>query len=138
MGLALKDTQMKATKTLPAAASTTVYSTGIDLGHGAFGDVIAPFELKLTAPAVTTTMAPDTKTITYSIVSAATSDLSSSPTVLIASCIVQTGAGGAGAATSSFTCRLPVDVQRYVGVRIVSGADITDSSAVSATVELLF
>jgi hypothetical protein len=134
MGFALNDTQVKGTRALPSAASTTVDGAAIDLGHGSFGDFLAAMELKLTAPALTTTMAPDTRTMTYSIIHSDNADLSS-PTVLYTSVIVQTGAGGVGAATTSFTCRLPVDVKRYVGVRIVSGASIADSSAVSATLE---
>lgn len=137
MGLALKDTQVKGTRALPNAASTTVDGAAIDLGHGTFGDFVAQTEFKLTAPAVTTTMVPDTRTQTYSIIHSDNSDLSS-PTVLYASIITQTGAGGAGAATANVTFRVPVDVKRYLGVRIVSGASTTDSSAVSATLEGLF
>ena len=35
MGLALKDTQVKGTRALPNAASTTVDGAAIDLAHGA-------------------------------------------------------------------------------------------------------
>lgn len=137
MGYALKDVQVKNTRALPAAASSTVDGAAIDLGHGANGDFVAPAEFKLTAPAVNTTMAPDTRTFTYSIIHSDNADLSS-PSVLIASIIVQTGAGGAGAATANATFRPPVDVKRYLGVRIVSGASTADASAVSATLEGLF
>lgn len=137
MGYALKDGQVKVTDALPSAASTTIYSDAIDLGHGSLGDFVANAEFKLTVPAVNTTMAPDTRTFTYSIVTAATSDLSSSPTVVHASILTQTGAGGAGAATANVTIRLPVDCQRYVGVKTVSGASTTDASAVSLTFEAL-
>ena len=74
------------------------------------------------------------KPIAYSISQSDNADLSS-PTVLYSSVIVQTGAGGAGAAAATYTCRLPVDVKRYVGVRIVSGASTADASSVSATLE---
>lgn len=136
MGLALKDAQLKNTRILPGAASTTVDGAAIDLGHGSFGDCIAPFEVKLSAPAVNTTMAPDTRTFTYSIISSASADLSG-PVVVYPSVIVQTGAASAGAAAATATVRLPVDVLRYVGVRVVSGASTTDATAVSATLELL-
>ena len=109
----------------------------IDLGQGSFGDFVAQSEFKVTAPAVTTTMVPDTRTMTYSVIHSDNSDLSS-PSVLISSIITQTGAGGAGAAAASATFRVPVDVKRYIGVRVVSGASTTDSSAVSATLEGLF
>ena len=136
MSLALKDTQLKSTRALPAAASATVDGAAIDLGHGSFGDFVAQTEFKLSAPAVDATMAPDTRTFTYSIIHSDSADLSS-PTVLYPSVIVQTGAGGVGAAAASHTCRLPVDVKRYVGARIVSGAATGDASSVSATLEAL-
>ena len=134
MSLALKDAQVKNTRALPAAASATVDGAALDLGHGSFGDFVAEVEFKLSAPALNATMAPDTRTFTYSIIHSDSSDLSS-PTVLYPSVIVQTGAGGVGAAAASFTCRLPVDVKRYVGARIVSGAATGDASSVSATLE---
>lgn len=133
----IKDAALKNTRALPAAASTTVDGAALDLGHGAKGDHLVDAELKISAPAVTTVMAPDTKTFTYSVIHSDNPDLST-PSVLIAGCIVQTGAGGAGAAAAEYTCRLPVDVKRYVGVRIVSGADTTTAAAVAATAELLF
>lgn len=138
MGMAflMKDAELNETRALPAAASSTVDGGAIDLGHGSRGDFLADAELKISAPAVTTTMAPDTRTFTYSVIHSDNSDLSS-PTVLYSAVITQTGAGGVGAAATSATVRLPVDVKRYVGVRIVSGASTTDASAVSATVELL-
>jgi hypothetical protein len=136
MSYALQDEQVKNTRALPAAASTTVDGAALDLGHGSFGDFVAQVEFKLSAPAVNATMAPDTRTFTYSIIHSDNADLSS-PTVLYASVIVQTGAGGVGAAAASHTCRLPVDVKRYVGARVVSGASTGDASSVAATLEAL-
>lgn len=136
MGFAMKDASLKGTRALNASASSTVDGAAIDLAHGSFGDFLADAELKLSAPALNATMAPDTRTFTYSILHSANSDLSS-PTVLYSSVITQTGAGGVGAAATTATVRLPVDVQRYVGVRIVTGASTGDASSVSATLELL-
>jgi hypothetical protein len=136
MSYALKDAQVKNTRALPAAASATVDGAALDLGHGSFGDFVANAEFKLSAPAVNATMAPDTRTFTYSIIHSDNADLSST-TVLYPSVIVQTGAGGVGAAATSHTCRLPVDVKRYVGARIVSGASTGDASSVAATLEAL-
>jgi len=136
MSLALKDSQLKNTRALPAAASATVDGAALDLGHGSFGDFVAQTEFKLSAPAVNATMAPDTRTFTYSIIHSDNADLSS-PTVLYSSVIVQTGAGGAGAAAAAYICRLPVDVKRSVGVRVASGASTGDASSVSATLEAL-
>jgi len=134
MSFALKDVLLKVLRALPAAASSTVYSAAIDLGAG---DKLAAFEVKISAPAVNTTMVPDTKTMTYSIQhgdDAAFGDVAD----LFPGVLVQTGAGGAGAAAATFTTRMPVGVKRYLRLKIVSGANVTDSSAVSATFELLF
>lgn len=137
MANAVKDVAVKNTRVLPSAASTTVDGAALNLGHGSHGDFVANAEFKLSAPAVNTTMAPDTRTFTYSILHSDNADLSS-PTVLHASIIVQTGAASAGAAAADVTFRVPVDVKQYLGVRVVSGASTADASAVSATLECLF
>lgn len=136
MAFLVKDAQLKKTRALPASASATVDGAGIDLGHGGFGDFLADAELKISAPAVTTTMAPDTRTFTYSVIHSDSANLGT-PAIIHNSVIVQAGAGGAGAAAAEAIVRLPVDVKRYVGLRIVSGASTTDASAVAATLELL-
>jgi hypothetical protein len=136
MGLALKDNQVNNTRALPAAPSATVDGAALDLGHGCFGDFVAKAEFKLSVPALNTTMAPDTRTFTYSIIHSDNADLSS-PVVLYPGVIVQTGAGGVGAVAASFICTLPVDVKRHVGVRIVSGSLTGDASSVAATLEAL-
>jgi len=136
-GFLLKDALLKGTRALPAAASSTVDGAAIDLGHSTVGDFLADCEWLLSAPAVNATMAPDTRTFTYSIIHSDNSDLSS-PAIIHSGVIVQTGAGGVGAAATTARGRLPVDVKRYVGVRVVSGASTADASAVSATLELVF
>ncbi|HZZ28475.1 MAG TPA: hypothetical protein VFE46_10780 [Pirellulales bacterium] len=135
--LNLRDAQLKGTLALPSAASTTVNGGGVDTADGTHGALVARSEFLLTYPAVTTTMAPDGDTITYSVIESVNSDMSS-PTVKYPSVAVQTGAGGAGAAGGTFRFRTEVDCSRYIGVRIVSGSGITNSSAVSATLEMLF
>lgn len=137
MGLAIKDALVKGTRALPAAASSTVDGAAINLGLTSRGDFVAQMELKLTAPAVNATMAPDTRTFTYSIIHSDNSDLSSA-SVIHSAVITQTGASSAGAASTTATVRLPVDVKQYVGVRVVSGASTADASSVSATLEGMF
>lgn len=132
----LRDAELQKSRALPASAAATVDGAAIDLGHSTKGQLLANGEFLLAAPAVTTTMAPDTKTLTYSIITSANSDLSA-PTVLMPSVIVQTGTGGAGAASAEYRFRLPTDTKRYVGVRVVSGAGTADASAVAATLEML-
>src|SRR4051794_8714278 len=63
----MRDASIKVTKALPTAASGSVTSAGIDTGKGSFGDQVADVEYLLTAPALTTTMLPDTRTATYII-----------------------------------------------------------------------
>ena len=134
MSYALKDAQVKNTRALPAAAGATVDGAAIDLGHGSLGDFVANAEFKLSAPAVNTTMLPDTRTFTYSIIHSDNADLSA-PVVLYGSVLVQTGAGAAGAAAATHICRLPVDVKRHIGVRVVASAATGDASSVAATFE---
>jgi hypothetical protein len=134
MGFAVKDTALKVTKALPNGAAT-VYSDGIDLGHGTKGDFLAEVEVKISAPALTTGQQPDAKTLTYTIQH---DDAAAFGTVadLYPGVIVQLGAGGAGAAAATFTARLPVDVKRYVRVKAV-GSATGDASAASLTFEVL-
>jgi hypothetical protein len=135
MALAVKDAALKVTKALPNGAAT-VYSDGIDLGHGSKGDFLAEVEFKISAPALTTTQQPDAKTLTYTIQH---DDAVGFGTVadLYPGVIVQLGAGGAGAAAATFTARLPVDVKRYVRVKAVGSAS-GDASGSSLTFEVLF
>ena len=135
----VQDALLTKQNALPAAASTTVNGTAIDLGGAltARGARLEKCEALLSVPAVTTTMVPDTKTITYSIESAVDS-VFTSPITLAGSCIVQTGAGGAGAAAATFRLKLPSNCARYVRAKAVSGANVTDSSTLKMTFQLLF
>lgn len=132
----LKDAQVKLTLALPNGAATTT-STAIDTGKvTSQGTQPENVEWLLTAPALTTAQQPDAKTLTYSIITSDNSDLSS-PTTLISGCIVQTGAGGAGAAAAEYRFRLPSDAARYLGFKAV-GSATGNSSAASATLEAQF
>jgi hypothetical protein len=136
MSFAVKDAGLKVTRALNASASSTVKSTSIDLGLGSKGDFVQPCEFKVSAPAVNTTMAPDTRTFTYDVIHSDNSDLSSS-SVIYTAVITQTGASSAGAAAADATVRLPVDAKRYVGIQIRTSASTGDASSVSATFEAL-
>jgi hypothetical protein len=137
MGFRLKDALLKVTRALNATASNTVKSTPIDLKLGAKDDFLAKSEFKITAPAVNATMAPDTRTFTYDVIHS-DEDAFASSVVLYSSVLTQTGAGGVGAAAADVNVRLPVDVKRYVGFQIRSGASTGDASSVSATGEMVF
>jgi hypothetical protein len=136
----VQDSALNLTLALPSAASTTVITNpGIDTGETtALAVQPGDMELLLTAPAVTTTMVPDTKTMTYNIVHADNAAMTTNLNTLVAGAIVQTGAGGAGAALATYRCRLPSVCQRYVGLQIVSGANTTTAAAVSATLNPVF
>ncbi len=136
MGYALKDALVKVTRALPSSASSTVKSDSIDLGLSSRGDFVQPVEFKVSAPAVNATMAPDTRTFTYEVIHSDSADLSSS-SVVYEDCIVQVGASSAGAAAAEKVVRLPVDVKRYVGIQVTSGASTGNAAAVSATFEAL-
>lgn len=139
VGFLLGDAVLKATKTLPGAASTTVNSAGLDLEEGTRGDFLANAEILISAPALTTTILPDTRTMTYSLYHD-TDSAFGTETLVYGSTgqILQTGAGGAGAAAATFRGRLPTNVKRYIRLKITSGASTTDGSATSATLQLLF
>jgi hypothetical protein len=135
MGRTLKDAVLKKTIALPTGASS-VTSAGIDLEHGAKGDVVADFEVKVSAPALAVGELANTSTMKYDLISSDSSDMSG-PTTLVKECIVQTGAASAGAIAAEFVGRLSIDCQRYVAVKATNSA-AANASAKSATIELLF
>lgn len=114
------DRELQRTKALPNGAATTT-TDSIDLIGGANGQHLTDVEFELVVPAVTTAMVGDGTTIKYDVIASASSDMSS-PSVVYAALVTQTGAGGAGAAGSTTRFRLPSNVGRYVGVRAVKSA----------------
>jgi hypothetical protein len=126
----LQDATLNTALALPNGAATTT-SAAIDLQNGTHGDFVAPVQFTLTVPAVTTSMLPDAGTITYDIYTSPNSDLSGS-TKIISGLIVQTGAGGAGAAGASADFRVPTSVGRYLFYKAVKSGT-GNASTVSAT-----
>jgi hypothetical protein len=129
------DAQLKVTKALPNGAASTT-TDAINLVTSTNGDFIANAELLISAPALGATPLPDAKTMKYSVVHSVNSDLSS-PATLAADVLIQTGAGGVGAAAATARFRLPSDVRQYVGVK-ATGSASGDASGSSMTVQLLF
>ena len=119
---------------LPNAASTTVSGAAIDMGADTFKP--ANVELDLAIPALSTTIAPDTRTFTLSFQTSTTSDFSTVARTIGSK--ILTGAGGAGIAATSLRVRLPSNCERYVRCQVVSGASTTDASALNATVTVRF
>jgi hypothetical protein len=129
MGFKRRDKELTRSLALPDGAATT-NSTAIDLRETAVSDFVADCEVVISAPALATALLPDTQTITYSLRHSNNANLSGD-VELAALQIVQTGAGGAGAAAAERRFRLPTDVRRYVFLRAVkTGA--ADASAASA------
>jgi len=109
-----RDANLEETKALPADAgagnATSIDAFDLGSAHEAF---LAPCELELEAPALGTTPLPDGTEIHYDVEDSADD---SSYAVIAADVIVQTGAGGAGAAAATERFRLPSNVRRYVRV----------------------
>lgn len=136
-GPGVRDALLKLSRLLPASTAA-VTSTAIDTGAST-GDAFqgGDVEYLLTAPLVTTAQLPDAKLFTYSISCSANADLSS-PTVLITGAIVQTGAGGVGAAAATYRFRLPSNASRYIFFTVTPSASGTgDASGATATLEVL-
>jgi hypothetical protein len=136
---AVLDANYIVTQALPASASATVNSTALDLGDVVSGIPYATTEtinLQVLAPALSTTILPDTRTMTYVVADSA--DNSTFAAIGTLASQVQTGAGSAGAAAATYTFKLPPNTRRYVRVQISSGASTTNASATTATLQLVF
>lgn len=133
----LRDADLIKSIALPAAASTTVNTAALDLGDRTVRARQAADNLSicLKIPALSTTILPDTKTMTLSIVMSDSATFASGNETLRS--VVITGAGGAGAVAAEIRAALPEDHSRYIRGTIVSGALTTDASALTAELALL-
>lgn len=141
-GFGVQDANQSLTLALPNAASTTVNSTNsLDTMCSSIGDFLAKSEVLITAPALNTTVLPDTKTMTYALLASNNSNMAGA-VVVINSAIVQTGAGGVGAAAATERIRLPTNIGsaygRYIGLQAVSGANTTNAATLTAKLQQLF
>jgi hypothetical protein len=92
-------------------------------------------QITITAPALTTAELPDGQTMTYSIEGYKDSSFHD-PVPLLPAAVVQTGAGGAGAAGQSVTLSIPRKLLRWLRVSIVnSGAGNPSAKTVSLDIE---
>ena len=134
-GFNLPDIQVRIKLALPASTSA-VTSGAFDTGKTtALATGVEKYELLITAPTLTTAQLPDAKTMTYKLINSANADLSS-PSDLLASLIVQTGAGGVGAALATKRVKVPSDALRYIGLVITPSASGTgDASGATATLQ---
>jgi hypothetical protein len=132
----VRDANLKQTKALPNGANT-IYTDAFDLGAQSGKQAcLAQCELLISAPALVVGDLADAATMKYGV--QCDNDAAfGSPKTLALEALVQTGAGGAGAAAAKARFRLPSDCERYVRISAVnSGAG--DASDKSVTVELLF
>lgn len=141
LGLNVRDANLKITLTLPNQASNTVNSgNSIDSECTSAADFVARTEMLISAPALNTTVLPDTKTMTYALLASANSNMAGA-VIVLNSAIVQTGASGAGSAAKTVRYKLPTDIAltygRYIGLQAVSGANTTNAATLSATLEML-
>lgn len=131
-GLRDAASEVSVSKALSNGAGT-VYSDGIDLGHGTSGDFLADVEFEIGAPALTTTLLPDTETLKYSI-QHDTDPAFGTVATLLPDVLIQTGAGGAGAAAATVRVKLPAHVNRYIRLRAIK-TGTGNATTVSATLQ---
>lgn len=137
MSYQVRDKSLVVSKALSNGAGSVV-SDGIDLGHGTHPQVVLPeFEIEIDAPALTTTLLPNTETMTYDIEHDDDPAFGTVATAL-KSVVVQTGAGGVGAAAIAGTkARLPSTVKRYIRMKVTK-TGTGNASTVSGTMRLVF
>lgn len=118
---------------LPSTASSSTTSSAIDLG----ADTVKPenLELELSVPALSDTIAPSTKTVTYIWETSSASNFGTVARTIAS--VTYTGAGS-GVSAAKLRCRVPSDCERYVRAKVTFGAGTTDGSAVSATPTIRF
>lgn len=114
---------------LPSAASSSTNSTAIDIGAGNYQP--ENIELELSVPALSTTIVPDTRTVTYIIETSTDPAFGSIDQTLLSQ--VSTGAGAAGVGAFLERVRIPSNCARYVRFKVTFGASTTTGAAVSAT-----
>lgn len=120
---------------LPAAASSSTTSAVIDLGTDSFKP--SNIELDLAIPALSTTIAPDTRTVTAIIETSTTSVFTAVDTTIFSRILTGASSAGIGAQTG-LRCRLPSNCAQYVRAKVTFGASTTDGSALSATLTARF
>jgi hypothetical protein len=136
-GYNVRDTLLKQTVALPATATNAVLAA-FDLGElSTRDDFVAQCELLITAPALTTTQLPDASTATYSV-EMSTDNFVTNTVIVADKVLVQTGAGGAGAAAATARFRLPTQVSRYARVKVTLAGSPGTCVAATLTGELLF
>lgn len=135
----MRDASLKLALVLPSGANTVVSATGFDIGPTSGQGNYAPAidsDVLLESPALTVTELPNAATVTYDLISSASSNMGT-PTVLQAAFLVVTGAGGAGAAATSKRFTPPSNLsQQYLGYR-ATGVAATLAATKSAALSIV-
>jgi hypothetical protein len=127
----MKDTALKVTKALPAAAATA-NSDSIDLGQVTAYPINRLIKVNASLPALASLV--DAKTAILTLQDSA--DNSSFAAITGVATLTSTGAGGAGAAAQSLEVVLPDSTRQYVRGSVAVLAAGGDNTASSFTVEL--
>lgn len=130
-----KDYSTKVTVALPNGAAT-VYTAGLDLGHTTNGIPPEGSYLEITAPLLATADLGDGATMKYDV-QCDTDSAFGSATTLAKEVVVQTGAGGAGAALQTVLFAIPPQCERYVRVAATNSA-AGDASDKTLAINLVF
>jgi len=132
----MRDASFSTSKALPNGAST-VYSSALDLGElPVQGARHEPCEAEISAPALATGELGDADTMKYDV-QTATEPTFASPTTIAKEVLVQTGAGGVGAAAAKCRQKIATTSQRYIRVAATNSA-AGDCSGKTFGVALLF
>lgn len=129
----MKDQNAMVEKAHPAATATA-NSDAIDLGSKAPGPLTEEVQVRLYSGAAPTLA--DTRTLTTKLQDSA-DGVTFADVPAIAS-IVQTGAGGAGAAAVERVIYLPPSIRRYIRLTSTASASTGDQTGVKFGLELLF
>lgn len=128
----LQDASLIKTKVLPAAAAAN-YSDSLDLGSTTLGPVADGIELDISIEATPSLV--DDKTITLTVKDSA--DDSTFTAIPSLATLVQTGAGGVGAAAASRRIKLPPSTRRYIRLDAAVLTAGGDNTAKSYTLKVL-
>lgn len=127
----LQDASLVKTKALPAAAAAN-FSTSIDLGQKNLGPSADFIEVEISVEAMPSLV--DTKTATLTLKDSA--DDSTFAAIPGVATIVQTGAGGAGAAAASRIIKLPPGTRQYLRLDAAVESGGGDNTAKSYTLKV--
>lgn len=141
----VRDAQFVQATALPdVAVAGTTYTVGLDLGLvSTFGARLEEVELKVSVPALAAGQMANNDTMKLYLVHDTTSSLGGAsvhvfgPHQYTSPIINLLGAGGVGCAAASVTLKIPSDLSRYVGLKMVHTGTGVPSTA-NVTVELLF